>query len=51
MKITDEESILKVVEFVCFIVIVSKSFIKLLFHSQIFLYIFSYNHIVLIALE
>jgi len=39
MKITDEESILKVVELTCFFLIFSKSFINLLFHSQILLYI------------
>jgi len=36
MKIIDEESILKVVELPSFIIVVSKSFIKLLFHSQLF---------------
>jgi len=30
---TDEESILKAVELACFIIIVSKSFINLLFYS------------------
>jgi len=33
MTMTDGESILKVVELTCFIIIVSKSFITLLFHS------------------
>jgi len=33
MKMIDEESILKVVELTYFIIIVSKSFINLLFHS------------------
>jgi len=46
MKITDIESVLKVVELACFIIIVLKSFINLLCHSQILLFIFAYHHII-----
>jgi len=40
---------LKAYELACFTIIISKSFINLLFHYQIH-YIFTHHHIVLIAL-